>query len=103
MSGVELDFERPADDTQEDGDDVDREAVLDHIESRAAAIRERQLDRTLSQCAANGDLTPGQERAVETMAENIVESLLDAPRTTVEDASDPEKLRTALDLFDPDQ
>ncbi|WP_336337302.1 glutamyl-tRNA reductase [Haloarcula brevis] len=82
---------------------VDVEEAIARIDSRGAKIRREQLDRTLSQLQADGELTADQRMAVERLSERLVDRLLAVPRSSLEDAAktaDDERIETAMTLFE---
>jgi glutamyl-tRNA reductase len=78
--------------------------VADSVRLQSERVADREVQQALRKLEARGDLTAGQQRAVQEMADGIVESLVAAPARTVEAAreADDETLRTVVDLFDPD-
>jgi glutamyl-tRNA reductase len=82
---------------------VDVDEAIARIDERGAKIRREQLERTLSQLQADGELTADQRVAVETLSERLVERLLAVPRSSLQDAAknaDDERIETALSLFE---
>jgi glutamyl-tRNA reductase len=83
----------------------DAEAVRAAIRARAEEIERAQLREAFDRLDAGGTLTPERRRIVRQMAATIVEGVLAAPESVLEDRTeqDRETARVAIDLFDPDR
>lgn len=86
-------------------DDPEPAESISYITARGEAIRRRELETALDRLEAQGELTPGQQAAVEELSERIVEELLAVPVDAIERApgSDTEALEVALRLFAPER
>ncbi|WP_424018424.1 hypothetical protein ACOZ4N_02820 [Halorientalis pallida] len=100
--------ERPGDEAT----DVAR--AIERIDDRAAAVRERQVERALAELETVGDPDPETRAAVRRLADRLTERLVATPKAALrraadrdggenETAADPgaddEAVRVALDLF----
>ena len=86
-------------------DDADPEAVRAAIRARAEEIERAELREAFDRLDARGTLTPEQRRIIGRMAAAIVDGVLTAPESVLEDVTrqDRETVRTALELFDPER
>ena len=83
--------------------DARADAVAAAIHETASEVKRRQLRQALAALEANGGLTDGQRRAVERLADRLVEAMLAAPTASLRAAAtdaDAAELSTALRLFD---
>ena len=83
--------------------DARANAVADAIYETASEVKRRQLRQAVDALEANGGLTDGQRRAVERLADRLVEGLLAPPTASLRAAAteaDTAELSTALRLFD---
>ena len=100
--------ERPV----EEPPDVAR--AIDRIDDRAAAVRERQVERALTELEAVGDPDPETRDAVRRLADRLTARLVATPKAALRQAADrssseaetasdrtadDEAVRVALDLF----
>lgn len=86
-------------------DDADPEAVREAIRVRAEETERAELRKAFDRLEARGALPPEQRRIIGRMATAIVDGVLAAPESVLEDVTeqDRETVRTALDLFDPER
>lgn len=86
-------------------DDADPEAVRAAIRARAEEIERAELREAFDRLDARGTLTPEQRRIIRQMAVDIVDGVLVAPESVLEDLTeqDRETVRVAIDLFDPER
>jgi len=86
-------------------DDADPEAVRAAIRARAEEIERAELQEAFDRLDAPGSLTPEQRRIIRQMAVDIVDGVLAAPESVLEDLTeqDRETVRVAIDLFDPER
>ena len=86
-----------------DRDDADPDVVRAAIRARAEEIERAELQEAFDRLDARGALTPEQRRIVRLMAADLVDGVLAAPESVLEDVTgqDRETVRTALELFDP--
>jgi len=83
--------------------DARANAVADAIYETASEVKRRQLRQAVDALEANGGLTDDQRRAVERLADQLVEAMLAAPTASLRAAAtdaDAAELSTALRLFD---
>jgi len=76
------------------------EAAVERIRDRGEAVRDRQVERALSEL--DGDLSERERAAIEALGDRLVERLLAVPEAQLERAAregDDERVRQALDLF----
>lgn len=85
--------------------DPDPEAVRRTVRARGESIRRRELRRAFDRLEARGTLTDRRRQVLARMATAIVDGVLAAPDAALADADehDPETVRMALELFDPDR
>ncbi|MFC6723077.1 glutamyl-tRNA reductase [Halobium palmae] len=85
-------------------DGIDPEMVRQLIRRRADDLKRRELQKAFDQLEARGTLTPEERRIIAQMATNIVDQILAAPESAVEDISEyePGTVRTVIELFGPD-
>ncbi|MFB6079101.1 MAG: hypothetical protein ABEJ80_09000 [Halarchaeum sp.] len=83
--------------------ELDGDAVADRIAERAAAHRERELQRAFDRLAARDALDDERRRALASLADALTEGVLAGPRTAIERADDPDTLTVALDVFGRDE
>ncbi|PSQ21142.1 hypothetical protein BRD04_07080 [Halobacteriales archaeon QS_9_67_17] len=79
------------------------DAVVATIHETASEVKRRQLRQAVDALEANGGLTDGQRRAVERLADRLVERVLAAPTASLQAAAtdaDAAKVSAALRLFD---
>lgn len=88
-----------------DRDDLDPEAVQNEIRTRGEEIKRRELQRAFNRLESNGELTSEQREIIRQMATAIVDGLLAAPESALEDCQqcEYEAVQTAVKLCDPDQ
>lgn len=79
--------------------------VIAAMYESAEAIKGREVRKALDRMEGEEDITPEQRRAVEDLADSLVNQLLAAPTRSLRDAAaedDWETIDTALRLFDPE-
>lgn len=91
--------------TTSEADETDPEAVRQAIRDRAEHRKRRELQKAANQLEAHGGLTAEQRQIITQMATAILDGILAAPESTLKDASayDEDTVRTAIELFDPNQ
>lgn len=88
--------------------------AIERIDDRAAAVRERQVERALTELEAVGDPDPETRAAVRRLGDRLTERLVATPKaalrgvpdrssgdakTAGDRTADDEAVRVALDLF----
>lgn len=87
-----------------DVDEPNAEAARRLIRARGAAVRRRELRTALSRLETHGGLASEQRRVVEEMAAAVVDGVLAAPESTLASGeTDPDAVRTALELFESER
>lgn len=88
-----------------DREELDPEAVRGVIRARGEEIKRRELQKAFDRLEANGELTSEQREIIRQMATAIVDGVLAAPEVALEDSQKfgRETVKTAVELFDPDQ
>ncbi|MFB6142226.1 MAG: hypothetical protein ABEJ30_02655 [Halorientalis sp.] len=81
--------------------DGDAEAAITHIEARAEAIRDQQVQRALAELDRRGAVTPERRAAVAALADRLTDRLTAPAREGLRAAAedDEEVVRVALALF----
>jgi len=80
--------------------DSDVETVVEHIHDRGRTVRDRQVERALSEL--DGDLSERERAVVETLGDRLVERLLAVPAAKLRRAAgegDENRVEHALELF----
>lgn len=88
-----------------DREELDPEAVRGAIRARGEEIKRRELQKAFNRLDANGELTSEQREVIRKMATAIVDAVLAAPESALENSQgyNGETVRTAVKLFDPEQ
>ncbi len=79
--------------------------VIAAMYESAERIKDRELDRALSQLGGADEVSEAQREAIEAMADSLVNQLLAPPTKSLREAAaedDWSTINTALQLFDPD-
>ena len=105
---TELLFDRTASETRpefDSGSDPDNsdpsEAAIATIREEGERIKRREVEQLLRELDASGDFAD-ERRAIEELADAIVDRLLAVPIASLRDAAaDDRAIRTAITLFDP--
>jgi glutamyl-tRNA reductase len=86
-------------------DDVDPVAVRRAILARGEAVKRRELQEAVDRLESLGSLTDEQRRIVAEMATAIVDDVLAAPESALDDSAedDLDTVLTAIELFGPDR
>jgi glutamyl-tRNA reductase len=84
---------------------TDPEEIKKTIRRRAAEIKGEELRTATNQLRSQGHLSDAQERILEEMATNILDELLSAPESMLEDAEELDRATqiAIIELFDPNQ
>lgn len=86
-------------------DEIDPKSARRAIRARANDTKRRELQQAFDQLEAYGTLTPEHRRIITQMATAIVDEILAPPKDALSDPSthDADVVRTAVELFGPDQ
>jgi glutamyl-tRNA reductase len=86
-------------------DEEDSEAVRRAIHCHGEELKQQELEQAFSQLTVRGDLTQRQQEIIADMASAIVEDILAAPDSMLENVSiyDEDTVQTAIELFNPDE
>lgn len=82
---------------------ADPDEIKARIRRRAAEISRDELQTAVERLQSEGDLTETQERILQEMTTNILDDLLGAPESMLQDADELDRsTRIAIiELFDP--
>ncbi|TQQ78745.1 glutamyl-tRNA reductase [Halonotius terrestris] len=99
---IDNDTQRPTPATESA---VDPTAVRHAIRAYGEQIIQQELQYAFSRLRVHGTLMPEQRRVVNKMATAILDEVLSSPESILENPSryDTKTIRTAVDLFSPDQ
>lgn len=90
-----------ATDTEGVESEIDAAAVRAAIRIHGERVKQRELRQAMNRLDAEESLTPAQRRILREMATEIVDSVLASPAAALADTDDAATLRTAVELFDP--
>lgn len=88
-----------------DASELDPEAVRNAIRARGEEIKRQELEQAFNQLESQGTLTDRRRQIIRHLATAIVDGVLQPPESALSDTPDhdPETVRTAVELFDPDR
>jgi glutamyl-tRNA reductase len=81
----------------------DPETVRQAIRRRSELLKRREVDQAVNKLRIRGEFTESKREIIEEMADAIVDGVLAAPESVLEQASsDEDAVETAIELFDLD-
>lgn len=85
-------------------DAADLLGIKRSIRAHSERLKQQELQQAVTQLEADETLTSEQRRIVDEMATAILDQILSSPEAVLTNCEehDPETVRTAVDLFDPD-